>query len=145
MAIKIVWLVNRCTGIKRIDWQSIVSRTASASGNVAGTAEQAVQVVLRHSTIIAAVLEQEAGQRRAHQLVLIPLGVRLQEALHAAEQGFGDFGFQADDLLALVGVTGLAAAPVVQRLALGLPRDEATFLPSSSKGLPLATKPLSHR
>jgi len=101
--------------------------------------------VLRHSTIIAAVLEQEAGQRRAHQLVLIPLGVRLQEALHAAEQGFGDFGFQADDFLALVGVTGLAAAPVVQRLALGLPRDEATFLPSSSKGLPLATKPLSHR
>ena len=137
--------MNLLSRIKRIDWKSIVSRAASASGNVAGTAEEAVQVVLRHSAIIAAVLEQEAGQRRAHQLVLIPLGVGLQEALHAAEQGFGDFGFQADDLLGLVGVTGLAAAPVVQRLALGLPRDEATFLPSSSKGMPLATQPLSHR
>ena len=105
--------MNLLSRIKRINWQSIVSRAASAS--------------------------------RAHQLVLIPLGVGLQEALHAAEQGFGDFGFQADDLLTLVGVTGLAAAPVVQRLALGLPRDEATFLPSSSKGMPLATQPLSHR
>ena len=137
--------MNLPSRIKRIDWQSIVSSAFLASGNVAGTAEEAVQVVLRHSTIIAAVLEQEAGQRRAHKVVLIPLGVGLQEALHAAEQGFGDFGFQADDLLTLVGVTGLAAAPVVQRLALGLPRDEATFLPCSSKGGRLGRQPLSHR
>ena len=73
------------------------------------------------------------------------MGVGLQKALHAAEQGFRDFGFQADDLLALVGVTGLAAAPVVQRLALGLPRDEATFLPYSSKAEASANQPLSHR
>ena len=71
-----------------------------ASGNITGAAEQAVQVVLGNSAITAAVLEQEAGQRRAHELVLIPLRVGLQEALHAAEQGFGDFGFQADDFLA---------------------------------------------
>ena len=61
-------------------------------------AKQAIEVVLADTAIGPAVLEQEAGQSRGHQAVLVPVGPGLDEGPHAIEQGLGDFRLQADAL-----------------------------------------------
>ena len=49
------------------------------------SAEQAIEVVAHHRLVLTTLLEQEAGQGRLHQPVLVPLGMLLNEPDHRFE------------------------------------------------------------
>lgn len=58
--------------------------------------KQAVEVVLVHTGVLAALLEQKTGQSRGDQPVLIPVGVGRNELAHTLEQHLRHLGFQTD-------------------------------------------------
>ena len=58
--------------------------------------EQAVEVVLGHAAIAAAVLKQKTRQGRCDHPVLVPVGPALQEGAHAIEQHLRHLSLQAD-------------------------------------------------
>jgi hypothetical protein len=49
-------------------------------------AKQPIEVVAHHRLVLAALLEEETGQGRLHQAVLIPLGVLLDEPDHRVKE-----------------------------------------------------------
>lgn len=69
--------------------------------SAAAAAKQTIQVVLCHRPVCAAVLKQESCHCRTHQLVLVPLGVLLEEITHALEQLLRHLRFHAHHLYAL--------------------------------------------
>ena len=72
-------------------------------GQVAVAAEQAVEVVAHHCALLATVLEQEPGQGRLHQSVLIPLRMFRNEARHGLVEILGELVHDAHKGRRMVG------------------------------------------
>ena len=69
--------------------------TSIARGD-SGTGEDAFEIVLADTAVITAILEQEKRQSGSDHLVLVPIGMVLEEAAHAVKQHLRHLGLKAD-------------------------------------------------
>jgi hypothetical protein len=98
--------------------------------------KQPIEVVARHRPILAAVLEQESGQGRLHQPVLIPLGMAADEPTHGIEEILRKLVFNAD-------VTGGVGRYLIHSRK-AMPIHQATVHRRRQRGLPSGNPDLSY-
>jgi hypothetical protein len=60
------------------------------------TQKESIQMVLLHTGVFTAVLEQKTGECGCDQPVLVPMGVFFDELAHSVEQHFRYLSFEAD-------------------------------------------------